>query len=85
MRSLTGSVTICACRLTEEEHIQKTYEADMAHTKQRNAKGILSPDSYMEEKKDVRHIRVEMLLRVRSAKFTVRLLLQCLDVSLLAS
>ena len=57
----------------------------MAHTKQRNAEGLLSPDSYMEEKKDVRHIRVEMLLRVRSAKFTVRLLLQCLDVSLLAS
>ena len=57
----------------------------MAHTKQRNAKGLLSPDSYMEEKKDVRHIRVEMLLRVRSAKFTVRLLLQCLDVLLLAS
>ena len=56
----------------------------MAHTKQRNAKGLLSPDSYMEEKKDVRHIRVEMLLRVRSAKFTVRLLLQCFDVSLLA-
>ena len=59
----------------------------MAHTKQRNAKGkgILSPDSYIEEKKDARQIRVEMLIRVRSRKFTVRLLLQCLDVSLLAS
>ena len=56
----------------------------MAHTKQRKEKGILSPDSYTEEKQDARQIRVEMLIRVRSAKFTVRLLLQCLDVSLLA-
>ena len=57
----------------------------MAHTKQRKENGILSPDSYTEEKQDARQIRVEMLIRVRSAKFTVRLLLQCFDVSLLAS
>ena len=83
-RSLTGSLTFCACRMTEEE-IETTYEADMARAKQCKEKGILSPDSYKEEKEEAWQIRREMILRVRSAKFKVRLLLQCLDVSLLAS
>ena len=65
-RSLTGSLTFCACRMTEEE-IETTYEADMARAKQRKEKGILSPDSYKEEKEEAWQIRREMILRVRSA------------------
>ena len=68
-----------------EKEIEESYEADLMLAKGRYERGVLSPPSYTEHKDEALKIRRELLVRVRLKKFEVRLLLQCLDVSLLAS
>ena len=68
-----------------EREIEESYEADLKLAQGRRERNVLSPDSYTEHKDEALKIRRELLVRVRLKKFEVRMLLQCLDVSLLAS